>query len=118
MRNFSFPVLIPHTKHPIRVNHPLKSNKKENWSKKINRQKPLIVWRLKCEIDVSGVHFKQALFVPNISVYNRVGSHALPPTDLQVDLSWQLTLQRVWESLIHGMHSYNLKDIIKGGYNF
>ncbi|XP_059628076.1 folylpolyglutamate synthase isoform X2 [Cornus florida] len=49
-----------------------------------------------------GVHFKKALFVPNISVYNKVGSSVLPPTDAQVDLSWQLTLQRVWENLIHG----------------
>ncbi|XP_010658519.1 folylpolyglutamate synthase isoform X1 [Vitis vinifera] len=55
-----------------------------------------------------GVHFKQALFVPNISVYNRVGSHALPLTDLQVDLSWQLTLQRLWESLIHGGDAKNI----------
>lgn len=53
------------------------------------------------EFDVSGVHFKKALFVPNISVYNKVWSSALPPTDLQVDLSWQLTLQKVWENLIN-----------------
>ncbi|KAG5237527.1 DHFS-FPGS family protein [Salix suchowensis] len=46
-----------------------------------------------------GVYFKKALFVPNTSVYNKVGSHALP-TDSEVDLSWQLTLQRVWENLI------------------
>ncbi|KAF7149046.1 hypothetical protein RHSIM_Rhsim03G0136800 [Rhododendron simsii] len=48
-----------------------------------------------------GVHFKKALFVPNISVYNKVWSSALPLTDLQVDLSWQLTLQKVWENLIN-----------------
>lgn len=47
-----------------------------------------------------GVHFKKALFVPNISVYNKVWSSASPPTDLEVDLSWQLTLQKVWENLI------------------
>lgn len=47
-----------------------------------------------------GVHFKKALFVPNISVYNKVWSSAPPPTDLEVDLSWQLTLQKVWENLI------------------
>ncbi|KAJ6772709.1 FOLYLPOLYGLUTAMATE SYNTHASE-RELATED [Salix koriyanagi] len=46
-----------------------------------------------------GVYFKKALFVLNTSVYNKVGSHALP-TDSEVDLSWQLTLQRVWENLI------------------
>ncbi|XP_038710735.1 folylpolyglutamate synthase-like isoform X2 [Tripterygium wilfordii] len=47
-----------------------------------------------------GVYFKKALFVPNTSVYYKVGSHASPPTDSQVDLSWQFTLQRVWESLM------------------
>ncbi|GFZ15038.1 DHFS-FPGS homolog B [Actinidia rufa] len=46
-----------------------------------------------------GVHFKKALFVPNISVYNKVWSSALPPIDSQVDLSWQLTLQKLWENL-------------------
>lgn len=54
----------------------------------------------KFDFDVSGVHFKKALFVPNISVYNKVWSSALPLTDSQVDLSWQLTLQKVWENLI------------------
>ncbi|OVA17776.1 Folylpolyglutamate synthetase [Macleaya cordata] len=49
-----------------------------------------------------GVHFQKALFVPNQSVYNKVGSHALPSTDPQVDLSWQLALQRVWENLVVG----------------
>ncbi|XP_038691608.1 folylpolyglutamate synthase-like [Tripterygium wilfordii] len=47
-----------------------------------------------------GVYFKKALFVPNTSLYYKVGSHASPPTDSQVDLSWQFTLQRVWESLM------------------
>ncbi|PON65665.1 Folylpolyglutamate synthetase [Trema orientale] len=45
-----------------------------------------------------GVRFKRALFVPNISVYNKVGTHSLPPTE--VDLSWQFTLQRIWENLM------------------
>lgn len=49
-----------------------------------------------------GVHFKKALFVPNISVYYKVGSHASPPIDSQVDLSWQFNLQRVWENLMQG----------------
>ncbi|XP_047943849.1 folylpolyglutamate synthase isoform X1 [Salvia hispanica] len=46
-----------------------------------------------------GVHFKAALFVPNTSVYYKVGT-ALPTDDAQVDVSWQMTLQKVWESLI------------------
>ncbi|XP_041000472.1 folylpolyglutamate synthase [Juglans microcarpa x Juglans regia] len=50
-----------------------------------------------------GVHFKKALFVPNTSLYYRVGSHASPPTDSQVDLSWQFNLQGVWENLMQGI---------------
>ncbi|CAG7891256.1 unnamed protein product [Brassica rapa] len=49
-----------------------------------------------------GVHFKKALFVPNMSVYHKVGTSAdLPENDPHVDLSWQLTLQKVWERLVH-----------------
>ncbi|CAI9295943.1 unnamed protein product [Lactuca saligna] len=50
-----------------------------------------------------GVKFKKAIFVPNMSVYNKVGSSSssLPQTDLkEVDNSWQLTLGRVWENII------------------
>jgi folylpolyglutamate synthase len=40
--------------------------------------------------------------VPNQSQYNKLGSHALPPSKReQIDLSWQLSLQRHWESLPH-----------------
>ena len=48
----------------------------------------------------SGIHFEQALFVPNQSQYNKLGSLASPPSEREeIDLSWQLSLQRVWESL-------------------
>lgn len=53
-------------------------------------------------INVSGVHFKKALFVPNTSVYYKVGTSPLSTTDTLVDLSWQLTLQRIWENLVQG----------------
>ncbi|KAA8539676.1 hypothetical protein F0562_026368 [Nyssa sinensis] len=66
------------------------------------RDPQLLLPRLMNTCASHGVHFKKALFVPNISVYYKVGSSALPPTDSQVDLSWQLTLQRVWENLING----------------
>ncbi|KAF8402983.1 hypothetical protein HHK36_011077 [Tetracentron sinense] len=66
------------------------------------RDPQLLLPRLMNTCANHGIHFQKALFVPNISVYNKVGSHALPTTDPQVDLSWQLTLQRVWEDLIHG----------------
>ncbi|XP_058099415.1 folylpolyglutamate synthase isoform X2 [Magnolia sinica] len=49
-----------------------------------------------------GVHFHKALFVPNQSVFNKVGTHALPSSDLEVDISWQQMLQRVWENIVHG----------------
>lgn len=58
-----------------------------------------------------GVHFKKALFVPNISVYNKVWSSAPPPTDLEVDLSWQLTLQKVWENLIKSEKGGDAKNV-------
>ena len=62
----------------------------------------LISWNInKYLLEILGVHFKKALLVPNISVYHKVGSHALS-TDSQVDLSWQFTIQRVWENLVLG----------------
>ncbi|XP_057960175.1 folylpolyglutamate synthase-like isoform X1 [Malania oleifera] len=66
-----------------------------------------------------GVHFRKALFVPNTSLYNKVGTHALP-TDSQVDLSWQMTLQRVWENLIQGEKdggTKNAEQICEEGKN-
>ncbi|XP_020215034.1 folylpolyglutamate synthase isoform X1 [Cajanus cajan] len=50
----------------------------------------------------NGVYFKKALFVPGLSVYHKVGSHALAPAASNVDLSWQLSLQKVWENLMQG----------------
>lgn len=50
---------------------------------------------------VSGVHFHKAIFVPSQSAFNQVGSHSPPADGPPVDLSWQRTLQRAWESL-HG----------------
>ncbi|CAI0412149.1 unnamed protein product [Linum tenue] len=44
------------------------------------------------------VYFKKALFAPNMSVYHKVGTHALPSAVPEADLSWQLTLQRVWDN--------------------
>lgn len=64
------------------------------------RDPQLLLPRLMKTCASHGVHFKKALFVPNTSVYYKVGSTTLPPVDPQVDLSWQLTLQRVWENVI------------------
>uniref|UniRef100_A0A6N2LR12 Folylpolyglutamate synthase n=2 Tax=Salix viminalis TaxID=40686 RepID=A0A6N2LR12_SALVM len=59
-----------------------------------------------------GVYFKKALFVPNTSVYYKVGSHALPPTDSQVDLSWQFALQKAWENLIQSNKGGEVKHAV------
>lgn len=59
-----------------------------------------------------GVYFKKALFVPSLSVYNKVGSQAsTTTTDSQVDLSWQIALQRVWENLMQG-NKDKITDIV------
>ncbi|KAL8171558.1 hypothetical protein V2J09_023362 [Rumex salicifolius] len=62
------------------------------------RDPQLLLPRLMKTCANHGVHFKQALFVPNISVYHKVVTD-IPSADPQVDLSWQLSLQRLWESL-------------------
>ncbi|XP_021306953.1 folylpolyglutamate synthase isoform X2 [Sorghum bicolor] len=49
----------------------------------------------------NGVHFDMALFVPNQSQYNKLGSNTSAPAEPeQIDLSWQLSLQTVWEKLL------------------
>ncbi|KAL7583384.1 hypothetical protein Lser_V15G44164 [Lactuca serriola] len=49
-----------------------------------------------------GINFNKALFVPNMSLYTKVGSttSSFPQTESLVDVSWQLTLQRVWENIV------------------
>ncbi|CAD6209210.1 unnamed protein product [Miscanthus lutarioriparius] len=49
----------------------------------------------------NGVHFDLALFAPNQSQYNKLGSNTSAPAEPeQIDLSWQLSLQTVWEKLL------------------
>ncbi|XP_023533514.1 folylpolyglutamate synthase-like isoform X2 [Cucurbita pepo subsp. pepo] len=48
----------------------------------------------------NGVHFKKAVFVPNTSVFNKVGTHGLAEANGEVDLSWQFHVRRVWENII------------------
>ncbi|KAF7816391.1 folylpolyglutamate synthase isoform X2 [Senna tora] len=66
------------------------------------RDPQLLLPRLMKTCADNGVYFKKALFVPSLSVYNKVGSHSITPSESNVDLSWQFTLQRVWESLMQG----------------
>ncbi|OAY85380.1 Folylpolyglutamate synthase [Ananas comosus] len=65
------------------------------------RDPQLLLPRLANTCAQHGVLFYKALFVPNQSQYNKLGSHASPPAEpQQVDLSWQLSLQRAWEKLL------------------
>lgn len=62
----------------------------------------------------NGLHFEHALFVPNQSQYNKLGSLASPPSEReQIDLSWQLSLQKVWGNLPH--HNKGLNDVNSSG---
>ncbi|KAL9262822.1 Folylpolyglutamate synthase-like protein [Drosera capensis] len=74
------------------------------------RDPQLLLPRLKKTCATHGVNFKQALFVPNVSVYNKIVS-SLPSIGPEIDLSWQLTLQRVWENLSIGQKGEDPKDV-------
>lgn len=73
------------------------------------RDPQLLLPRLMKACASHGVQFKQALFVPNISVYNKVIT-SVPQPAPRVDLSWQLTLQKVWEGLINAEKGGYAKD--------
>ncbi|XP_010234883.1 folylpolyglutamate synthase isoform X2 [Brachypodium distachyon] len=66
---------------------------------------------LPCLLDTcakNGLHFDQALFVPNQSQYSKLGSQTSAPSEREkIDLSWQLSLQTVWEKLLHGEEGLN-----------
>ncbi|KAK1270330.1 Folylpolyglutamate synthase [Acorus gramineus] len=64
------------------------------------RDPQLLLPRLVNACAQHGVQFHKAIFVPSQSVFNKVASHSSSLDDSpQVDLSWQLTLQTVWENL-------------------
>ncbi|GKV41649.1 hypothetical protein SLEP1_g49151 [Rubroshorea leprosula] len=52
----------------------------------------------------SGTHFSKALFVPSMSAYNKVTSaSSFISSDIhKKDFSWQFSLQRLWEKIVHG----------------
>lgn len=67
------------------------------------RDPQLLLPRLVKACGGHGINFNKALFVPNMSLVTKVGSSSsLPSTESAVDISWQLTLQRVWENIILG----------------
>ncbi|KAL5733145.1 hypothetical protein ACOSQ2_032837 [Xanthoceras sorbifolium] len=78
------------------------------------RDPQLLLPRLMQMCASNGVYFKKAIFVPNVSLYHKVGSHALPPAESQVDLSWQFALQKVWENLMQGDKGGEAKNIDAG----
>lgn len=52
--------------------------------------------------ELNGRFYCSFVMTSTQSQYNKLGSHVSPPSDReQIDLSWQLSLQRVWESLLH-----------------
>ncbi|CAA0836778.1 Folylpolyglutamate synthase [Striga hermonthica] len=75
------------------------------------RDPQLLLPRLMGACASHGVHFKKALFVPNTSVYYKVGTVDSPSADTQIDVSWQITLQKLWESLIHGEKGREVKNV-------
>ncbi|KAL1218574.1 Folylpolyglutamate synthase [Cardamine amara subsp. amara] len=73
------------------------------------RDPRLLLPRLRSKCIDHGVDFKRAVFVPNVSVYNQVGSWS-SNVDQRVDsVTWQFGLQRLWESLARGEAKYNSK---------
>lgn len=68
------------------------------------RDPRLLLPRLFHTCDLHGVHFNGAFFVPNHLSFNQVGSSLTPAAtgSPNVNLSWQLTLQRTWENIIRG----------------
>lgn len=73
------------------------------------RDPQLLLPRLMRTCASHGVRFEEALFVPNMSVYHKLTTN-VTQEDLQVDLSFQLTLQKVWESLIIAEKGGQAKD--------
>ncbi|KAF5737677.1 folylpolyglutamate synthase-like isoform X1 [Tripterygium wilfordii] len=69
----------------------------------------------------SGTHFSKAIFTPSTSKYTKVtsGTSVLPSEILNKDLSWQFSLQRLWEKIIHGKETNialdNTSKMIKAG---
>ncbi|KAJ6870435.1 hypothetical protein NC652_036165 [Populus alba x Populus x berolinensis] len=63
----------------------------------------------------SGTFFSKAIFVPSISTYNKVtsGTSVIPSDISSKDLSWQFSLQRVWERIVHGIDTDLLEKSTK-----
>uniref|UniRef100_A0A2P2M2K6 Folylpolyglutamate synthase n=1 Tax=Rhizophora mucronata TaxID=61149 RepID=A0A2P2M2K6_RHIMU len=60
----------------------------------------------------SGSYFSKAIFVPSMSTYNKVTSSTsvIPSRTSYRSLSWQFSLQRLWEKIVHGIELDSLLD--------
>ncbi|WCJ33400.1 Folylpolyglutamate synthase [Euphorbia peplus] len=69
------------------------------------RDPQILLPRLVNTCSASGSYFSKAIFVPSMSKYNKVTSaaSAIPMEFSNQDLSWQFSLQRLWEKLVHGI---------------
>ncbi|CAK7342692.1 unnamed protein product [Dovyalis caffra] len=69
------------------------------------RDPQILLPRLVSTCASSGTFFSKAIFVPSISTYNKVtsGTSVIPSDISNKDLSWQFSLQRHWEKIVHGI---------------
>ncbi|KAJ6747548.1 FOLYLPOLYGLUTAMATE SYNTHASE-RELATED [Salix koriyanagi] len=69
------------------------------------RDPQILLSRLVSTCASSGTCFSKVIFVPSISTYNKVtsGTSVVPSDISSKDLSWQFSLQRLWEKIAHGI---------------
>uniref|UniRef100_A0A6M2ECU6 Folylpolyglutamate synthase n=1 Tax=Populus davidiana TaxID=266767 RepID=A0A6M2ECU6_9ROSI len=76
------------------------------------RDPQILLPRLVSTCASSGTFFSKAIFVPSISTYNKVtsGTSVVPSDISSKDLSWQFSLQRLWEKIVHGIDTDSLLE--------
>ncbi|KAJ3676211.1 hypothetical protein LUZ60_003623 [Juncus effusus] len=92
-------------------------NQSERTSKRIllfncmdKRDPQLLLPELINTCSTNGVYFSKAVFAPTLSISNKVVSAAyVAPSEPAIDLTWQSTLQRTWEKLVHNKEGANGK---------
>ncbi|KAL0848126.1 hypothetical protein Bca101_021373 [Brassica carinata] len=78
------------------------------------RDPSLLLPRLRSKCIDQGVEFKKAVFVPNVSVYNQVGSWSKIEQRVDDSTTWQFGLKSLWESLGRGEAKNKLRSDFKG----
>ncbi|KAF9664638.1 hypothetical protein SADUNF_Sadunf16G0039100 [Salix dunnii] len=76
------------------------------------RDPQILLPRLVSTCASSGTRFSKAIFVPSISTYSKVtsGTSVIPSDISSKDLSWQFSLQRLWERIVHGIDTDSLLE--------